>query len=134
MAVDVDFADDFAVCVDGHDDLGFGFDGAGEITRVGMDVVDDDGLVLRYGGSADALMDGDACVLGGRATEGAEDEHFSVVGVEHVEACPVVMRQVRRDDVDDEVLQGLERWGGGGEGGDLCEDAVVEAHCSILRF
>ena len=58
VAVDVDFADDFAVGVDGHDDFGFGFDGAGEIARVGMDVVYDDRLILRDGGSADALVNG----------------------------------------------------------------------------
>ncbi len=134
VAVDVDFADGFAVGVDGHYDLGFGFDGAGEIARVGMDVVDDDGLILRYGGSADALVDRDACVFRGRAVEGGEDEHFRVVGVEHVEAGPVVMRQARRNDVDDEVLQGFKRWGGGGEGGDLFEDTVVKAHAIIVRF
>ena len=99
-----------------------------------MDIVNDDGLVLRDGGSADALVDGDACVVRGGSVEGAEYEHFRVVGVEHVEASPVVMREARRNDVDDEVLQGFKRWDGGGEVGDLFEDAVVKAHGVIVRF
>lgn len=108
VAVDVDLTDDFVVGVDGHDDLGLGFDGAGEIARVGVDFVYDDRLILRDGCPADALVDGDACVFCGRAAEGAEDEHLCIVGVEHVKAGPVVVRQARRNDVDDEVLQGFE--------------------------
>ena len=56
MGVDVELASNFSVYEDGDDNFGFGFDGAGEIARVVIDVVDYDSLAARLRGNADALI------------------------------------------------------------------------------
>src|SRR5258706_14753675 len=62
VGVDVEFADDFAADENGDDDFGFGFEGAGEIARVGVDVVNDDGFTAGGCGAAAALGKRDAGV------------------------------------------------------------------------
>jgi hypothetical protein len=57
VAVDIEFANYFAVDEDGDYDFGFGFERAGEVARVGVDVVDHDGFATGGGGSADALVE-----------------------------------------------------------------------------
>src|ERR1039458_4374435 len=115
VAVDIDFAYYFAVGVDGDYDFGFGLDGAGEITRVGVDVVYD--YCFSRGGcrAADAFRYGDADVGGGGADIGAEDEGLVVVGVEHVKAGPVGVGGVLSDGLDDGLLEGFEGWCGCGQ-------------------
>ena len=44
VAVDIDFAHDLAVNKDRNDDFGLGLERAGEIARIGVDVVDHDGF------------------------------------------------------------------------------------------
>ena len=77
VGVDVEFADDFAANEDGDDDFGFGFERAGEIAGVGVDVVDDDGFAAGGRGAADALIERDAGVGRHGAFEGAEDKRVA---------------------------------------------------------
>jgi hypothetical protein len=91
MAVNIQLADDFLFDEDGDDDFGFGFEGTGEVTRIGADVVNDDGLAGGGSGTADALIQRDARVRGHGAAKGAEDEHVLLaLFFEHVKADPVV--------------------------------------------
>ena|SRR5271157_14403 len=91
MRVDVEFARNFVVKKNRDDNLGFGLDRASEITRVGGNVIDDNGSACGRGGSADALIEGDACVRRHGAPEGAKDKHVAVrFFFEHVEANPIV--------------------------------------------
>ena len=62
VGVDVEFADNFAADEDGDNDFGLGFEGAGEVAGVGVDVVDDDGFAAGGRGAADALVEGNAGV------------------------------------------------------------------------
>ena len=90
VGIDVEFADDFAADEDGDDDFGLGFERAGEVARVGVDVVDDDGFTAGGRGAADALVEGNAGVGRHGALERAEDEGVAAFPFEHVEADPVV--------------------------------------------
>src|ERR1700675_980628 len=74
VGVDIEFADDFAADEYGDDDFGFGFERAGEIAGVGVDVVDDDGCAAGGRGAADTLVKGNARVGRHGAFEGAKDE------------------------------------------------------------
>ena len=115
VGVDVEFADDFAADEDGDDDFGFGFEGAGEIARVGVDVVDDDGFTGGGRGAADALIEGNAGVGRHGAFEGAEDERVASFPFEHVEADPVVAGELFVEKRDDGFHQRLAGCGGLGE-------------------
>ena len=101
MGVDVEFADDFAADEDGNDDFGFGFEGAGEVAGVGVNVVDDDGSAAGGSGAADALVEGNAGVGRHGAFEGAEDERVAAFPFEHVEADPVVAGELFVEEGDD---------------------------------
>jgi len=90
VGVDIEFADDFAADEYGDDDFGFGFERAGEIAGVGVDVVDDDGFAAGGRGAADTLVKGNAGVGRHGAFEGAKDESVASFPFEHVEADPVV--------------------------------------------
>src|SRR5882672_2839169 len=82
VAVNVEFADDFSFCENGHNNFGFCLERAGEVARVFVYVIHDDGPAAGGSGSADALVQGDARVRGHAATERAQDEHIGVLGVE----------------------------------------------------
>ena len=114
MAVDIEFAFHFAANENGDDDFGFGFGGAGEVARVGVHVVDDDGFSGGSGSTADALIERDASVRGHRAFERAEFEHVFIFGIDHVEADPVVLQQVFVEQRDDRRHESL--FGGGADG------------------
>ena len=122
VGVDVEFADDFAADEDGDDDFGFGFEGAGEIAGVGIDVVDDDGFAAGDSGAADALVEGNAGVGRHRAFEGAEDERFASFPFEHVEADPVVAGEFFVEKGDDGFHEGFAGYGGFGERVELGND------------
>jgi len=122
VGVDVEFADDFAADEDGHDDFGFGFEGAGEIAGVGVDVVDDDGFAAGGSGAADALVEGDAGVGRHGAFEGAEDERVAAFPFEHVEADPVVAGEFFVEQGDDGFHEGFAGRSGFGEGVELGND------------
>ena len=112
VGVDVEFADDFAADEDGDYDFGFGFEGAGEIAGVGVDVVDDDGFAAGGRGAADALVEGNARVRRHGALEGAEDERVASFPFEHVEADPVVAGEFFMKKGDEGFHEGFAGRGG----------------------
>ena len=118
VGVDVEFADDFAADEDGNDDFGFGFERAGEVAGVGVDVVDDDGFAAGGRGAADALVERNAGVGRHGAFEGAEDEGVAAFPFEHVEADPVVAGEVLMEKRDDGFHEGF---GGDGRPGERVE-------------
>jgi hypothetical protein len=122
VGVDVEFADNSAADKDGDDDFGFGFDGAGEIARVGIDVVDDDGFAAGGRGAADALVEGNAGVGRHGAFERAEDERVAAFPFEHVEADPVVAGELFVEKGDDGFHERFAGWGGLGERVELRND------------
>src|SRR3954469_6801292 len=81
VTINIELADDFAVDAHRHHDLGLRFDGTGEVARIGGDVVHHDGFAAGCSGPADALVERDASVRGGRANVWAEHENVFVVGV-----------------------------------------------------
>jgi hypothetical protein len=125
VGVDVEFADDFAVEKNGNDDFGFGFEGAGEIAWVGMDIIDDDGLAGGGSGATDALIKRDAGVTSDGALEVAEDEDVGFL-FEHVEADPVVASELFVEESDHGFHEGF---GGGGRLGE-----GVESGDEVGRF
>ena len=91
MGIDVEFTGDLAVDENGNNDFGFCFERTGEVARVGIDVLHNDGFTAGSGGAADALIQRDAVVGSHRAFERPENEHVAVpFFFEHVEADPVV--------------------------------------------
>lgn len=122
VGVDIEFAYDFAADEDGDDDFGFGFEGAGEIARVRVDVVDDDSFAAGGRGAADALVEGDAGVGRHGALEGAEDQRIASFPFEHVEADPVVTGELFMEKRDDGFHERFARCGGPGERVELGND------------
>ena len=118
VGVDVEFAGDFAADEDGNDDFGLCFEGAGEIARVGVDIVDDDGFAAGGRGAADALIERDAGMGRHGALEGAEDERVAAFFFQHVEADPVVFGEFCVEERDDGFH---ERFGGRGGFGERIE-------------
>ena len=115
MGVDVEFADDFVADENGDDDFGFGFERAGEIAGVGVDVIDDDGFAAGGRGAADALVERNAGVGRHGAFEGAEDEGVASFPFEHVEADPVVAGEFFVEKGDDGFHERFAGCGGLGE-------------------
>ena len=127
VGVDIEFAGNFTVNEDGDNDFGFGFEGAGEIAGIGIDVVDDDGFAGGSGGTTDALIEGNASVRRHGAFEGAENEDVAIgFFFEHVKANPIVTGELLVEDCDNTLH---ERFGGGrsfGEG--------IESRDQVRRF
>jgi len=115
VGVDVEFADDFAANEDRDDDFGFGFERAGQVAGVGVDVIDDDGFAAGGRGAADALVEGNAGVGRHGALEGAEDERAAAFPFEHVEADPVIAGELFVKKRDDGFHERFGRCGGFGE-------------------
>jgi hypothetical protein len=116
VGVDVEFTDDFAVDEDRDDDLGFGFERAGEIAGIAGDVVDDDGHAAAGSGAANALVERDAGVGRHGALEGAEDEDVAIGFLfEQVEASPIVFGELAVKERDDVLHQGFAGSGGDGQ-------------------
>src|SRR5579859_205210 len=130
VGVDIEFADDFAAEEDGDDDFGFGFEGAGEVAGVGVDVVDDDGFAAGGRGAADALVEGNAGVGRHGAFEGAEDEGVAAFPFEHVEADPVVAGELFVEKGDDGFHKRFAGGGGPGERVELRNDVGGFQVCS----
>jgi len=127
VGVDVEFADDFVVDEDGDDDFGFGFEGAGEVAGIGINIIDDDGLAGGGGSAADALVERNAGVGGHGALEGAEDENVVVAFLfEQVEANPVVASKLFVEERDDILHEGFGGIGGFGKG--------IESRDEVGRF
>jgi len=130
VGVDVEFADDFAADKDGNDDFGFGFEGAGEVAGVGVDVVDDDGFAAGGRGAADPLVERYARVRRHGALERAEDEHVAAFPFEDVEADPVVAGELFMKQGDDGFHESFAGYGGPGECVELGNDVGRFQVCS----
>jgi len=127
VGVDVEFTSDPAVNENGDDDFGFGFEGAGEISGIAADVVDNDGLASAGSCATDALVERDTGVRRHGALEGAEDEDVAIsLFFEHVEANPVVLGKPGMKQRDDVAHQGF-----GGSGGD---GEAIELEDKVRRF
>jgi hypothetical protein len=122
VGVDVEFADYFAADEDGDDDFGFGFEGAGEIAGVGVDVVNDDGFAAGGSGAANALVEGYAGVGRHGALKGTEDERVACFPFEHVEADPIVAGEFFVEKGDDGFHEGFGGGSGFGEGVELGDE------------
>src|ERR1700751_574382 len=109
----------FFIHENGDDDFGFCFDRAGEVARVGVDVVHDDGLSGRGCCTTDPLVEWDARVWSHGAAEGPENEHVRcAVFFEHVETHPVVAQHFLMEkfgDAGHQVLRGASTRGEGVE-------------------
>ena len=138
VGVDVEFADDFAADEDGDDDFGFGFERAGEVAGIGVDVVDDDGFAAGGRGAADALIEGNAGVGRHGSFVGTEDECVASFPFEHVETDPVVAGELFVEKGDDGFHEGFAGWGGFGERVELGNDVggllLCGAHWIILAW
>src|SRR5579863_358630 len=106
VAVNVEFADNFALHENRHDNLRLRFDRTGEVARVGADVVHHDSLAGGGGGSTDTLVQRDASMRCHRAPKRAEDKDvFLSFFFQHVEANPVVFEQISMQQLDDPLHQ-----------------------------
>jgi hypothetical protein len=127
VGVDIEFAGNFAVNEDGDDDFGLGFERAGEITRIGIHVVDNDGFAGRCRRTTDTLIEWDASVRSYGAFEGAENEDILIAFFfEHVEADPIVGSELLVKDRDNAFHQGFCGSRGIGEG--------IESRDQVGRF
>jgi hypothetical protein len=115
VGVDVEFAGDFAADEDGDDDFGFCFERAGEIARVCVDVVHDDGFATGGRGAADALIERDARVGRHGAFEGAEHEDVAAFLFQHKKANPIVFGEFFVEQRDDGFHERFAGRGGFGE-------------------
>lgn len=101
MTIDVKFPNDFALYEYGYYDFGLCFEGASQIARVRIDVIDDDGSSAGSSGSTNALVQGDTGVRSYRAAEGTENQHVGVsVEFQHVKPDPVIASEPLMKDRD----------------------------------
>jgi len=116
VGVNVEFTNDFAVDEDGDNDLGFGFERAGEIAGIAGDIVNDKGHAAAGSGTANALVERDACVGRHGALEGAENEDIAFRFVrKHVKADPIVFGELMVEQRDDVLHQSFGRTSGNGQ-------------------
>src|SRR5204863_8268438 len=78
-----------------------------ELARITVHVVHDNSRSGRSSGATDALVERNTRVWRSSAAKWAEDEHVGVIGIEHVEADPVVARKLFVQQADDGVHQGV---------------------------
>lgn len=91
VAVNVELADDFSVHKNRNDDLGFRFEGTGEIASVAVDVIHNNCFSGGSCGSTDALIERNARVGRERTDKRTKYQDFaSGFVLEHVKANPVV--------------------------------------------
>ena len=120
MGVNIEFAHDFAVSEDRDDDLGFGFERTSKVARIGVDVVDDDGLAAGRRRATNALIERDAGVGRHGALERAEDENVAVALLfEHIKTNPIVTSELGVEEGDNALHQRVSRAGGCGESVEL---------------
>jgi len=116
VGIDVELADNFAVNEYRNNDLGPGFERTGEITRIRIDIIDDDGFACGGCGSAEALVERDASVGCRRSFEGAEGEDIvATLFFKHVEADPVVVVEFFVEERNDTLHERVRRSSGFGE-------------------
>lgn len=111
VGIDVEFPGNLAADKNGDNDFRPGFEGAGEIARVCVDIVDDDSMAAGGCGATDSLIERDARVGRHGTLEGAEDEDVAAFLFQHVKADPIVFGELFVDKRDDGLH---ERFGGNG--------------------
>jgi hypothetical protein len=115
VGVDVEFADNLRVRKDRDDNLRLGFERAGEVARISTDIVHDDGLPSGGRGPADALIQGDSGVRRHGPFEGTENENVVIPFLfDHVEANPVIARELFVQESHDPFHEGVGGVGGNG--------------------
>src|ERR1700677_2799711 len=118
VAIDIQFADDFAVGKDGHNNFRFGFERAGEISRIFGYIIDYHSFAARRCGAANALVERDSRVRSHGALESAEAQHRRLrAGLQQVKADPVVFQHAVVQQLDHLLHQVLRRGRGRGEVG-----------------
>ena len=105
MTVDVDLTHHRTVHSNRNDDLRLRLKRACKIALIGVHIVDNDRVILGDSRSADSLVYWNTDMFGWRSMKGPKDKHLRIVGIEHVEAGPVVIRQAVRNHLNDEALQ-----------------------------
>src|ERR1039458_9814601 len=105
MAINVDLADSAAIDPNRNNNFGLRFERACEIPWIGCDIFNNDGVALSNGCTANPLCDRNSHVLCRRAAEGPKHKDVRFVGIQHVEAGPVVMWQALDDARYAEFLQ-----------------------------
>jgi hypothetical protein len=108
VAVDVEFAYDFAVRPDRRHDLRSRSNRAREVAWVGVDIVHDDRFARGNRRAADSLVDRYPDMRRRLAHERAEHEHLPVERIEHVKAHPIVVRKCARDRLHRFLLEQVE--------------------------
>src|SRR6516162_2402871 len=95
MRIDIEFTCYLAVYEDRNHDLRLGFERAGKVPRIGINIVHHYGLAGRRGSTADSLVQWDAGVGCRRAFEGSQHQHVAAgLPFEHVKADPVVTAEL----------------------------------------
>jgi len=89
VTVDVDFAQDTASVEDRHHDFRARFQAAGQVPRVSVYIIYNNGLAGGSRGAADALAQRNPRMWGGFALEWTQQQFFSL---EQVETHPVILR------------------------------------------
>src|SRR5665213_3918389 len=105
MAINVDLADSAAINPNRNNNFGLRFERASEIPWIGCDIINNDGFALSNGCATNSLCDRNSHVLCRRTAKGPKHKDVRVVGVEHVEADPVVKGQALGDARYAEFLQ-----------------------------
>jgi hypothetical protein len=62
-------------------------------------------VALRHGCAVDSLIHRDRYALGWSSAKWPKDEHLGIVGIDHIDARPVVVRQALRNELNNEFLQ-----------------------------
>lgn len=112
IAFDVELTSELFVCEEGDDHFGLHHGGAGEIARIGGDILDNDDLASAGGGAAEAGGEGNASVGGKAAGEWADDEVTGVDGIDEIKTNPIVAGHFFVKARDHALHEGL----GGGSG------------------
>jgi len=116
VRINVEFADDFAMDKHGNDDFGPGLEGTGEITWIGIDVIDEDSTPGGGCGAANSPVERDAGVVRRSPFERSEGQDIlAAVFFNHVEADPIVASEFFMEERNDALHESVRRIGGFGE-------------------
>jgi hypothetical protein len=105
MAINVDLADSAAINPNRNNNFGLRFERACEIPWIGCDILNNDDVAVSNGCATNSLCDRNSHVLCRRTAKGPKHQDVRILGVEHVEADPVVMRLALGDTRYAEFLQ-----------------------------
>lgn len=133
IAFDVEFTGKLFVYEEGHDHFGLHQRRAGEIARVGGDVLDNDNLAGAGGGAAEAGVEGNAGVGSKAAGIRADNEVAGVGGINEIKANPIVAGHFFMKAVGHALHEGLGGGSGGGKGMEFLEELALRwCHVAVL--